>query len=102
MISPAQNDVDVVLVDTAGLFELVMACIYSSLCLTPIHDICKGRMQNNTKLMQELAQLVGENNPDLCLFVGEALVGNDGVDQLVHFNKVVTGWRFRLLLLFPP
>ena len=27
------------------------------------------------------------NNPDLVLFVGEALVGNDGVDQLVKFHR---------------
>lgn len=26
------------------------------------------------------------NNPDLVLFVGEALVGNEAVDQLVKFN----------------
>ena len=28
------------------------------------------------------------NSPDLCLFVGEALVGNDSVDQLKKFNQV--------------
>jgi signal recognition particle receptor subunit alpha len=27
------------------------------------------------------------NKPDLVLFVGEALVGNDGVDQLVEFDR---------------
>ena len=27
------------------------------------------------------------NNPDLVLFVGEALVGNDAVDQLVKFHR---------------
>ncbi len=32
-------------------------------------------------------QLVTENDPNLILFVGEALVGNDGVDQLVEFNN---------------
>jgi len=54
--------IDVVLVDTAG------------------------RMQNNTSLMKALAKLVFDNRPDLVLFVGEALVGNDGVDQLMEFN----------------
>lgn len=49
-------------------------------------------MQNNTKLMQELALLVAENDPDLCLFVGEALVGNDGVDQLMCFNKALVDY----------
>jgi len=46
-----------------------------------------GRMQNNAKLMRELARLVEVNQPDLILFVGEALVGNDGIDQLSMFNK---------------
>ena len=46
-----------------------------------------GRMQNNDKLMRELATLVSVNTPDLVLFVGEALVGNDGIDQLNMFNN---------------
>jgi signal recognition particle receptor subunit alpha len=46
-----------------------------------------GRMQNNGPLMQQLAKLVAVNKPDLVLFVGEALVGNDGVDQLKEFDK---------------
>jgi len=46
-----------------------------------------GRMQNNDKLMRELATLASVNTPDLVLFVGEALVGNDGIDQLNMFNN---------------
>ena len=38
--------------------------------------------------MKSLAKLVALNQPDLVLFVGEALVGNDGLNQLVEFNKV--------------
>lgn len=69
--------IDVVLVDTAG------------------------RMQNNTSLMKALAKLVFDNRPDLVLFVGEALVGNDGVDQLMEFNGV--RWRpVTRCLPFPP
>ncbi len=60
-----EKDVDVVLVDTAG------------------------RMQNNQQLMLQLARLVHVNKPDLVLFVGEALVGNDGVDQLVEFDRAM-------------
>lgn len=30
--------------------------------------------------MRALSRIVTMNNPDLVLFVGEALVGNDGVD----------------------
>lgn len=60
-----QNKDDVVLIDTAG------------------------RMQGNTALMRELAKLIANNRPDLVLFVGEALVGNDGVDQLTKFNQAL-------------
>jgi signal recognition particle receptor subunit alpha len=38
--------------------------------------------------MRALAKLINLNNPDLVLFVGEALVGNDAVDQLSKFNQV--------------
>ncbi|KAG6625597.1 hypothetical protein CIPAW_16G108700 [Carya illinoinensis] len=57
------NGSDVVLVDTAG------------------------RMQDNEPLMRALSKLVYLDNPDLVLFVGEALVGNDAVDQLSKFNQ---------------
>lgn len=46
-----------------------------------------GRMQDNEPLMRGLAKLVALNSPDLVLFVGEALVGNDAIDQLVKFNR---------------
>ena len=34
-------------------------------------------------------QLVHINEPDLVLFVGEALVGNEAVDQLKKFNHAM-------------
>lgn len=46
-----------------------------------------GRMQDNEPLMVALSKLIVMNKPDTTLFVGEALVGNDGVDQLNTFNK---------------
>lgn len=46
-----------------------------------------GRMQDNEPLMRQLAKLIKINTPDLTLFVGEALVGNEAVDQLTKFNK---------------
>ncbi|CAM0871174.1 unnamed protein product [Alopecurus aequalis] len=58
-----KNKSDVVLVDTAG------------------------RMQDNEPLMRALSKLINLNKPDLVLFVGEALVGNDAVDQLNKFNQ---------------
>lgn len=57
--------VDVVLIDTAG------------------------RMQDNEPLMRALAKLIKVNEPDTVLFVGEALVGNEAVDQLVKFNQAL-------------
>jgi len=60
--------IDVVLVDTAG------------------------RMQDNEPLMRALAKLVKVNEPDLVLFVGEALVGNEAVDQLVKFNQAMADY----------
>jgi len=57
------------------------------------HDVVlidtAGRMQDNDPLMKALAKLIHVNKPDLVLFVGEALVGNDGVDQLVKFNRAL-------------
>lgn len=62
------NKYDVVLIDTAG------------------------RMQNNEPLMRSLTKLIALNQPNLVLFVGEALVGNDGVDQLLEFNRALTDY----------
>lgn len=36
-----------------------------------------------------ILQLIKVNQPDLVLFVGEALVGNEAVDQLVKFNQAM-------------
>ncbi len=48
-----------------------------------------GRMQDNEPLMKSLAKLVDINQPDAILFVGEALTGNDSVDQLIKFNQAL-------------
>ncbi|CAG2177043.1 unnamed protein product, partial [Oppiella nova] len=48
-----------------------------------------GRMQGNEPLMKQLAKLIKINEPDLTLFVGEALVGNEAVDQLTKFNTAL-------------
>lgn len=46
-----------------------------------------GRMQDNEPLMRALAKLVAVNDPDKIIFVGEALVGNEAVDQLTKFDR---------------
>lgn len=48
-----------------------------------------GRMQDNEPLMRALAKLVAINNPDKIVFVGEALVGNEAVDQLTKFDRAL-------------
>jgi len=48
-----------------------------------------GRMQDNEPLMRALAKLISVNSPDLVLFVGEALVGNEATDQLLKFNRAL-------------
>lgn len=62
------SSIDVVLIDTAG------------------------RMQDNEPLMRALTKLIKVNEPDLVLFVGEALVGNEAVDQLVKFNQALADY----------
>jgi fused signal recognition particle receptor len=60
------NNIDVVLIDTAG------------------------RQHSNKNLMEEMKKIVRVSKPDLKIFVGEALVGNDAVDQAQQFNNAVS------------
>lgn len=48
-----------------------------------------GRMQDNEPLMKALSRLIVLNQPDLVIFIGEALTGNDASDQLMKFNKSI-------------
>jgi signal recognition particle receptor subunit alpha len=60
-----QNNFDVLLIDTAG------------------------RMQDNDPLMRSIGKLIAVNEPDVVLFVGEALVGNDAIDQIGKFDRYI-------------
>ncbi len=60
-----KNSVDVVLIDTAG------------------------RLHSNTNLMSELKKIIRVTNPDLKLFVGESITGNDCIEQARKFNELV-------------
>lgn len=57
--------VDVVLVDTAG------------------------RLHSNTNLMDEMKKIVRVAKPDLKLFIGESITGNDCVEQARQFHDAV-------------
>ncbi|MEK6976254.1 MAG: signal recognition particle-docking protein FtsY [Candidatus Thermoplasmatota archaeon] len=48
-----------------------------------------GRMQNNSNLMDEMDKIRRVANPDLCIFVGDSLAGNDAVEQARKFDEVV-------------
>ena len=48
-----------------------------------------GRMQTNRNLMEEVQKTVRVAKPDLVIFVGDALTGNDAVEQAEEFNKYV-------------
>lgn len=59
------HGIDVVLIDTAG------------------------RMQTDTNLMKEIEKIARVTNPDLTVFVGDSLAGNDAVSQAEEFTRYV-------------
>ena len=48
-----------------------------------------GRMQTNTNLMDEMKKIKRVSKPDLVIFVGDALTGNDATQQAVKFNDAI-------------
>lgn len=48
-----------------------------------------GRMQTNTNLMDEMDKIRRVADPDLVVFVGDSLAGNDAVEQARRFDEVV-------------
>ena len=60
-----KNNMDIVLIDTAG------------------------RLHSDANLMDELKKIVRVAKPDLKLFVGESITGNDCIEQAERFNEHV-------------
>ncbi|MBI2665555.1 signal recognition particle-docking protein FtsY [Candidatus Woesearchaeota archaeon] len=60
-----KNNIDVVLIDTAG------------------------RLHSNINLMAELEKIIRVTKPNLKLFVGESITGNDCIEQARKFQEVV-------------
>ncbi|MDI6883776.1 MAG: signal recognition particle-docking protein FtsY [Hadesarchaea archaeon] len=48
-----------------------------------------GRMQTDVNLMDEMKKIVRVAKPDLVIFVGDALTGNDAVEQARTFDQTV-------------
>ncbi|MDO8556236.1 MAG: signal recognition particle-docking protein FtsY [Nanoarchaeota archaeon] len=63
--SAKANNTDVVLIDTAG------------------------RQHSNENLMREMEKIIRIAKPDLKLFIGESIVGNDAVVQSQEFNQAI-------------
>ncbi len=60
-----KNKIDVVLIDTAG------------------------RMQNKDSLMNEIEKIVRVSKPDMKIFLGESITGNDAIEQASAFNEKI-------------
>jgi fused signal recognition particle receptor len=60
-----KNNLDVVLIDTAG------------------------RMNNRDSLMREIEKISRVNSPDLKIFLGESITGNDATEQARDFNQSI-------------
>ena len=48
-----------------------------------------GRMQTNSNLMDEMKKIRRVSNPDMIVFVGDSLAGNDAVEQAKKFHEAV-------------
>ncbi len=48
-----------------------------------------GRLHSNTNLMDEMKKIMRVAKPDLKLFVGESITGNDCVEQAKQFDETV-------------
>ena len=59
------HDIDVVLIDTAG------------------------RLHSNANLMDEMKKIKRVSNPDMIIFIGESITGNDCVEQAKSFDKLI-------------
>ncbi|HWG91914.1 MAG TPA: signal recognition particle-docking protein FtsY [Candidatus Thermoplasmatota archaeon] len=48
-----------------------------------------GRMQTNTNLMDEMKKIKRVANPDLVVFIGDSLAGNDAIEQATKFDAAI-------------
>lgn len=48
-----------------------------------------GRQHSNQNLMDEMKKIVRVSNPDLKVYIGESITGNDCVEQATKFNEAI-------------
>lgn len=71
------------------------AVIYDSLQYAKSHKIdvilsdTAGRMHTNSNLMAQLQKVCRIGEPDLIIFVDEAVAGNDAVERAAQFNEAI-------------
>ena len=49
-----------------------------------------GRQHSNKNLMEEMKKIVKVVRPDLKIFIGESITGNDAIEQVKEFNKAIS------------
>lgn len=74
--------------DEAGIASKAIAHAKETKQDVVVIDTC-GRMPNNTRSMLSLSKMIRINKPSLVMYVGEALVGSDSVEQIRAFDLAV-------------
>ncbi len=71
------------------------AVAYDAIAYAKAHDIdvvlidTAGRMHSNVNLMDEMKKIIRVAKPDMTLFVGESITGNDCIEQARQFNETI-------------
>ena len=71
------------------------AVAFDAIAYAKAHDLdtvlidTAGRMHSNTNLMDEMKKIVRVAKPDMVLFVGESITGNDCIEQAKQFNEII-------------
>jgi len=48
-----------------------------------------GRLHSNTNLMDEMKKIIRVAKPDMKIFIGESITGNDCIEQAQRFNEAI-------------
>jgi len=72
------------------------AVVYDTIFFAKAHNIdvvlidTAGRLHSNINLIDEMKKIIRVAKPDLKIFVGEAITGNDCIEQSQKFNEAIT------------
>jgi fused signal recognition particle receptor len=51
--------------------------------------VTAGRLHSNVNLMEEMKKVIRIAKPDMKIFIGESITGNDCIEQAVSFNTAI-------------